>query len=309
MDPQYFELFLTLVEERNLSAAARALHFSRPVVAERLSQMERQLGVQLFVREVGGRALVLTPAGRAFLPIARQHRELQESINGTVSRFIREQGTPGFRLGVSKSAFETIAPGVARRMLRSAPELHLQVKAINYNNVTAAVESCSFDAAIVFNSAPILPKSPFYRAVPFYREERCLICPADTPLPERVLSAKELDPDFEVVYPGSEVTDGWRKKNFPAGTRPYCVVESHASVHRFLVDRRCWAVLPVSLARTLVQEHDDLTMRQVKPALPTRPCSLLLSTAEPVRENVELFLSCCDQFLKENPWLRSVSPK
>lgn len=309
MDPQYFELFLTLVEERNLSAAARAMHFSRPVISERLTQLERHLGVQLFAREVGGRALVLTPAGRAFLPIARQHRELQETMDNTVSRFVREQGAPGFRLGVTTSGFATIAPGIVRQMLSRVPELRLQVKTIPYQNVGAEVESCSFDAAVVFGSVQSVPKSPFYRAVPFYREERCLLCPADTPLPERVLSVKDLDPRFEVVYPGSNVTNGWRKKNFPADVYPYCEVDSHASVHRFLMDRRCWTVLPVSLARALVQDHGNLTMRQVKPALPVRACSLILSTAEPVRENVELFLNCCDQFLKENPWLRSVSPK
>lgn len=52
--------YLAVVREENISRAAEVLHVTQPTLSRQMAQLEKELGVQLFVR---GRQLVLTDAG------------------------------------------------------------------------------------------------------------------------------------------------------------------------------------------------------------------------------------------------------
>ena len=62
--------FVAIAEAGTVTAAAAALHFTQPSVSRQVRQLERQLGLDLFVRDEG--RLRLSAAGRAFLPLATQ---------------------------------------------------------------------------------------------------------------------------------------------------------------------------------------------------------------------------------------------
>lgn len=62
-------LFLAVAEHGSLSKAAAASHQAQPSVSARITGMERALSVRLFERTTRG--VVLTPAGEAFVPYAR----------------------------------------------------------------------------------------------------------------------------------------------------------------------------------------------------------------------------------------------
>lgn len=61
--------FLAVVDEGSVTAAADVVHVAQPSLSRQLRGLERDLGMDLFVRD-GGR-LRLTAAGREFLPTAR----------------------------------------------------------------------------------------------------------------------------------------------------------------------------------------------------------------------------------------------
>lgn len=56
------QYFLCIVEEGNLTRAASRLYVSQPVLSKTMKELERELEIQLFIRE--NRALKLTEAGR-----------------------------------------------------------------------------------------------------------------------------------------------------------------------------------------------------------------------------------------------------
>jgi DNA-binding transcriptional LysR family regulator len=60
---------LAVADHGSVTAAAGAVHVAQPAISRQLRQLEAELGVPLFVRD--GRTLRLGPAGRRFLPIAR----------------------------------------------------------------------------------------------------------------------------------------------------------------------------------------------------------------------------------------------
>ena len=80
MNHQNIRIFMAIVEQGSISGAAKALHYTHPTVSESLKQLERELGVQLMIRERGVRKVVLTAAGQSFLPIAQQWMEVNSRI-------------------------------------------------------------------------------------------------------------------------------------------------------------------------------------------------------------------------------------
>lgn len=68
MDVRVLRYFVTVVEAGSLSRAAALVGVTQPSLSRQIHRLEADLHVKLFERE--GRRLVLTPAGRRFLPIA-----------------------------------------------------------------------------------------------------------------------------------------------------------------------------------------------------------------------------------------------
>lgn len=61
--------FVAVADSGSVSAAADVVHVTQPAISRQLRQLERDLGVDLFVRTAG--RLRLSAAGRAFLPHAQ----------------------------------------------------------------------------------------------------------------------------------------------------------------------------------------------------------------------------------------------
>lgn len=69
MELRHVRYFLAVVDAGSVTAASAAVHVTQPSLSRQLRLFERGLGVTLFAR-TGGR-LVLSAAGRQFVPVAR----------------------------------------------------------------------------------------------------------------------------------------------------------------------------------------------------------------------------------------------
>lgn len=69
MELRLLRYFLAVVDAGSVTAAARAIRVAQPSLSRQIRTLERTLGMGLFTR--GDGRLVLTSAGRHFLPIAR----------------------------------------------------------------------------------------------------------------------------------------------------------------------------------------------------------------------------------------------
>lgn len=69
MELRHLRYFLAVAETLNVTKAAQLLHIAQPPLSRQISQLEQELGVQLFNRV--GRRLVLTAAGQVFADRAR----------------------------------------------------------------------------------------------------------------------------------------------------------------------------------------------------------------------------------------------
>jgi DNA-binding transcriptional LysR family regulator len=64
------EFFVAVADHESFTRAAEAVHFAQPALSKRIAGLEREVGTPLFLRGWGG--AVLTEAGRALLPYARE---------------------------------------------------------------------------------------------------------------------------------------------------------------------------------------------------------------------------------------------
>ena len=53
MDLKQLRYFMAIVEERQITAAARRLHMAQPPLSQRLRELELELGCELFSRKIG----------------------------------------------------------------------------------------------------------------------------------------------------------------------------------------------------------------------------------------------------------------
>jgi DNA-binding transcriptional LysR family regulator len=102
------EVFVTAAECLNFTSAAARLNTEQPRVSEIISDLEEELGRELFTR----RPVTLTEFGRAMLPYAcdlvNVHRQMAERAQHLQSRGRR---APPVRIGLNEAAAHTWWPG------------------------------------------------------------------------------------------------------------------------------------------------------------------------------------------------------
>jgi DNA-binding transcriptional LysR family regulator len=119
------EAFLTVAERRSVSAASEVLYVTQPALTTRIKNLERELGVDLFVRH--GRGMRLTAAGRAFRPHAQ--RALQSLAAGReLLRELREGGVGELLVGAAPAISTYVLPLVLTRFQAAFPNVHLIVR-------------------------------------------------------------------------------------------------------------------------------------------------------------------------------------
>src|SRR2546427_12450085 len=66
MTLRQLEVFLAVAREKSFTLAAKKIHSSQPTLSEHISELESELGKQLFFRQGRRRVVTVTEAGRVF---------------------------------------------------------------------------------------------------------------------------------------------------------------------------------------------------------------------------------------------------
>ncbi len=119
------DAFLTIAERRSVSEAAAVLYVTQPALTTRIKNLERELGVDLFVRTARG--MRLTAEGRAFRSHAQ--RAVQELSEGReLLRELREGRVGELLIGTAPAISTYVLPLVLRRFQAAFPNVHLIVR-------------------------------------------------------------------------------------------------------------------------------------------------------------------------------------
>ncbi len=304
MKQQEINAFLAIAKYGTISAAAVALNYTQPTISANLNQLEQALGgIQLVKRTKGKREVELTPAGREFYYLARQHAELDNRFE----LFVKEHQKGTLRLAASVVSHQYIVCHLIQKLLRLIPDVEIRLSTLEIKDIEQAMKDHSFDIAIAYDAPTFAGGVPKHIAkVPLFDEEYCILCPIDTPLPDRLLTPEDLDENFEVVHEGygNQMLQNWRESCGLKKEKPYFITSSMLSIHTYLTDPRCWGLSLANVAQQTVVAHPDtLTLRRISPGPEFRSCNALISKNYPEESVIKTFLQCMDEFVSDNKYL------
>lgn len=172
MDLGDLTIFRAVAREGGITRAAHRLNRVQSNVTTRVRQLEEDLGVTLFIRE--GKRLHLSPAGQILLGFADRLLALATEARDAIQD-PRPRGL--FRLGAMDSTAAVRLPNVLSEYHRRYPEVVLDLRTGNPQQLAGALLAGELDAA--FAAEPV-PKGPFEKCFA-YDEELVIVSAADRP--------------------------------------------------------------------------------------------------------------------------------
>ena len=193
-------LFIAVVEEQSIAAAAEREHIAASAVSRRISELEAMLEAELFTRHSKG--IVLTEAGTALLHHAR-------TIHGAVAVMEAEfrdfaRGLRGLiRVAANKSAIMETLPVELAGFLASHPLIRIDLEEGISPHIVQQVASNTADIGIYGGNIP----APGLQIVPYRKDELIVVVPIDHPLAGRTSLgfATLLEHDFVCLEKGSSI--------------------------------------------------------------------------------------------------------
>ena len=125
MNLQHLRYFLAVARTGGFTQAAREMHVTQPTVSSGVSELERNLGVQLFNRD--SRHVALTSEGRLLMSYAIQVEDLLEEAGERLERRDLEPGE-GFQFGAIDAAVIYLLPEILKEYMRSYPGVALKTQ-------------------------------------------------------------------------------------------------------------------------------------------------------------------------------------
>lgn len=174
IDLYAINIFLTVAELTSFSEAGRKLNLSQPAISQAVQNLERQFGVQLFIRQ--GRTIRLTEAGqmlqssgRELLTNANRVEEMMQSLQSTVAGEMT--------IGCSTTSGKYLLPGLIARFRQRYPQMRVNVLVSGRDAVMKKL--ISGDIPLGVSSKVIEHNDIDY--MEFYTDDVILIVPTNHP--------------------------------------------------------------------------------------------------------------------------------
>ena len=171
------EAFSEVARLGNVSRAADTLSVTQPALTARLQGLERELGVELFVR--APRGMTLTDAGRALLPYAQ--RALAQVLDGQKAVEDLRSGKVGELFIAAAPAVSTyVLPSVLKSFQTSHPQVRMGVRTGHTEEVLEMVLRREVDLGV---GRPI--QHPDVELIPVFDDELVLVVSRHHPFARR----------------------------------------------------------------------------------------------------------------------------
>lgn len=148
MTLKQLEAFYWAATLGTFAIAAERLHVTQSTLSKRIAELEAGVGQSLFDRS--GQRAVITTAGGALLPQARQMLDLEHTIRQSLS--MSHESVGPCRVGISELSATTWFPAFVRRLRVEHPQLELKPQVGLGKSLERLVERGELDCAVVTGS-------------------------------------------------------------------------------------------------------------------------------------------------------------
>lgn len=198
MELRHLRYFVAVAQEEHMTRAAAQLGIQQPPLTQQIQMLEKELGVQLFLRE--SRRIYLSPAGRVFLKDAQAILASVEQAIHRVQRFeLGEEGN--IRLGFTSSAsMHQMTPDLVRTFRQTYPLISLDIEEGAAHDLIHAVAQEKID--IAFSRSSVKPY-PGIASIELLKEDMVIAIPMNhalSTIPNGILSLKDLRDENFIFY-------------------------------------------------------------------------------------------------------------
>ncbi|MCL7746040.1 LysR family transcriptional regulator [Halalkalibacter alkaliphilus] len=203
MHIDHLKIFVTVVELKHFSKAAKVLNLSQPNVSLHIRNLESELETTLFIRSP--KQVKVTAAGEMFYIKARQMLSLYEEAKQEIADQQHiVQGT--IKIGASFTIGEYILPRVLAEYANDHPKVNVEVMVGNTEEVMEKTRTNELDISLIEGEV----SEQEVEAVPFMDDEMIIIASSSHPLAQVSLVTPELLQD-----------QVWILRESGSGTRAY----------------------------------------------------------------------------------------
>lgn len=161
----------------NVSAAAEHLHTSQSGVSKQIQALERELGVQIFIRN-GKHLAGMTPAGKAVVEQAGVLLQKADNLKRLAADF-RHDSKGDLAIATTHTQSRYVLPGVIRHFIDQYPDVSLQLHQGTPVQIAELAALGTVDFAIATEA---LEQFSDLIMMPCYRWNRVVLLPTDHPL-------------------------------------------------------------------------------------------------------------------------------
>lgn len=142
MELRVLKYFIEIAREENITAAAEKLHVSQPTLSKQISDLEKELGKQLFLR--GKRKTTLTDDGRFLF---RRAQEIVDLADKTTSAFSpsEELVTGDISIGCGETEKMSFVIDVISEITKKHPDIHFHLFSGNDEDVSERLDKGLID--------------------------------------------------------------------------------------------------------------------------------------------------------------------
>ena len=179
MEHRRLKFFVAVAEELHFTRASTRLRIAQPHLSQEIRRLEREIGVELFVRTK--RSVRLTSAGDIFLQHARG--VLDASVNAVLAAQCAKRGEVGrLKLGFISTAAHGVIPKAIARFREAYPDVELVLTELNSDEALEALRAEQIDLCLLF---PPRSFDPAIDIEPAWLEPLVAILPANHRLANR----------------------------------------------------------------------------------------------------------------------------
>lgn len=191
MDIRMLQYFLAVVREENISRAAELLHVTQPTLSRQMSQLEEELGTQLFIR---GKHLTLTDSG---ILLRRRAEEVVELMIKIESDFEQQTDLSGV---ISIGSGDLIAywrlPEIMNSFKQRYPHIQYELYTNNADYIREQLDRGLLDFGLLLEPIDVSK----YDYIRMQRKERWgVLMPASCPLADKKTILSEDIRSFPLV--------------------------------------------------------------------------------------------------------------
>ncbi|TFJ94500.1 LysR family transcriptional regulator [Lentibacillus salicampi] len=179
MELRQLRYFMEVAEREHVSEAGVNLHVAQSAISRQITNLERELEVDLFERE--GRNIKLTQIGRTFYTHTKFAMEAIDNAKKQIDEYLDpERGT--IKIGFPTSLSGHLMPSVISAFKDEYPEARFQLRQGSYRYLIDSVKRGDIQVAFI---GPVPKNEPDIESHILYSEHILALLPINHPFAER----------------------------------------------------------------------------------------------------------------------------